>query len=216
MSQLKLVISGGQDGVDLGALLAARYMNIPTGGYMPKEFQTERGRNPLRAQEFNLKESSGSYKRRDMENVDMADGVVAFLVDRPMTGRGTTSTVRYAERGDHVFDPLVKPEDGNFLEISGPTAKKPCLVMWMPEMPPCDKGNAREIRRKALRDYHKPIAEFIVKHRIEKLMVSGFCASTYEEADQIIQNLFVNVFYYVYALNRRSALKDEPEKVNTE
>lgn len=52
------VITGGQDGVDLGALRAAKGTGFRTGGWMPKGYLCEAGRfhGALRAVEYGLKE----------------------------------------------------------------------------------------------------------------------------------------------------------------
>lgn len=43
---LKRVISGGQSGVDLAGITAARRAGMLTGGWVPREFLTEAGRRP--------------------------------------------------------------------------------------------------------------------------------------------------------------------------
>jgi hypothetical protein len=43
---LTKVISGGQTGADQAGWRAARAFGIPTGGWMPLEFRTERGPCP--------------------------------------------------------------------------------------------------------------------------------------------------------------------------
>jgi hypothetical protein len=50
----KQIISGGQTGVDRGALLAAKEMGISTGGWCPPKREAEDGKIPL---EFALKET---------------------------------------------------------------------------------------------------------------------------------------------------------------
>ena len=43
----KKIISGGQTGADLGALVGARRVGIETGGTAPKGFRTDRGLQPV-------------------------------------------------------------------------------------------------------------------------------------------------------------------------
>lgn len=72
------IISGGQTGADMGGLLAARDLGIPTGGVAPKGYRTERGPQPL-LKDLGLTESPyASYQGRTADNVEAADGTVLF------------------------------------------------------------------------------------------------------------------------------------------
>ena len=46
------VVSGGQCGADLGGLLAAELLGIPTGGIAPNGFRTEKGKQPILSSRF--------------------------------------------------------------------------------------------------------------------------------------------------------------------
>lgn len=73
------ILSGGQTGSDLGGLLAAEELKIPTGGTAPKRWRTERGANPALGTRFHLTESqSGHYLMRTRVNVFESDGTVIF------------------------------------------------------------------------------------------------------------------------------------------
>lgn len=106
------VISGGQVGVDEGALRGAVAAGIATGGYMPKGFKRAGAPDPEFAAKYNLCETSygkGGDADRDRQNVDNSDLLVAFLLDKPMTGRGTRQTMMYAYAGKRQSGVCVGP-----------------------------------------------------------------------------------------------------------
>lgn len=74
------VISGGQSGSDLGALIAAKEIGLETGGYVPKHFLTEEGFKPEYAELYNLKEISVAGKKgyvvRTYKNVEESDATI--------------------------------------------------------------------------------------------------------------------------------------------
>lgn len=72
------IISGGQTGADRGGLEAAKTLKIPTGGFCPKGFLTEKGTD-LSLKKFHLKETvSNDYRIRTVKNVKIGDGTVIF------------------------------------------------------------------------------------------------------------------------------------------
>ena len=76
---LKKIISGGQSGADQGALRAAQYLKIPTGGWMPKGWKTENGPRPQFERLFNMREHElPGYGPRTLQNVMDADFTVVF------------------------------------------------------------------------------------------------------------------------------------------
>jgi hypothetical protein len=71
---IRKVISGGQTGVDMAALKAARAIGIATGGRCPKGWLTELGPQPELLKSFGLKQlASESYPARTRANVESAD-----------------------------------------------------------------------------------------------------------------------------------------------
>lgn len=71
------IISGGQTGVDQGALIGACAAGIETGGWMPRDFQTEDGPNPDFAAHFGLlAHRSLNYATRTWRNVADSDGTI--------------------------------------------------------------------------------------------------------------------------------------------
>jgi len=71
---IQKIISGGQTGVDIAALRAAKAVGTPTGGCCPKGWLTELGPQPALLQSFGLFEhSSSEYPPRTRANVEAAD-----------------------------------------------------------------------------------------------------------------------------------------------
>jgi hypothetical protein len=88
------IISGGQTGVDRGALDAAIALGIPHGGWCPLGRLAEDGRIPDR---YELSETaSPEYAVRTEQNVIDSDATLILCRGRP-TG-GTELTIRLAER----------------------------------------------------------------------------------------------------------------------
>lgn len=75
------VISGGQTGADVTGLEIAKELGIPTGGYAPKHYRTEKGSNYKLRDEYGLLEHhSYDYPPRTLENVKNSDLTVIFSI----------------------------------------------------------------------------------------------------------------------------------------
>ena len=71
------IISGGQTGADMGGLIAAREVGIPTGGTAPAGWLTEDGPRKSLLQSFGLVEcDEAGYPARTRINVLQSDGTV--------------------------------------------------------------------------------------------------------------------------------------------
>lgn len=91
MHQLSKVISGGQDGVDVIGVSIAKLYGIPTGGTMPKGFETIFGPNPGRASEFGMVESGfHGYPPRTYANVEEAHGTLRIATNFQSAGEVCT------------------------------------------------------------------------------------------------------------------------------
>lgn len=79
------VISGGQTGVDQGALVAARSCGLPTGGWAPRGWRTDIGPNPALADYGLQQHESSGYALRTEANVRDADAtlILADLCNSP-------------------------------------------------------------------------------------------------------------------------------------
>jgi hypothetical protein len=94
---LKLIISGGQSGADLGGLLAAEVLGIKTGGEAPLGFRTERGRQMILQSRYGLHEGqSHGYAFRTMNNVINSDATLIVATD--FTSKGTRQTIAYCNQ----------------------------------------------------------------------------------------------------------------------
>jgi tRNA(His) 5'-end guanylyltransferase len=88
------IISGGQTGVDRGALDAALALNFPCGGWVPQDRKAEDGKVPEHYPLTPL--PGGGYHARTVANLKQADGTVVIYW-RVLEG-GTAETVRLAIR----------------------------------------------------------------------------------------------------------------------
>jgi hypothetical protein len=88
------IVSGGQTGVDRGALDAAIALDIPHGGWCPNGRKAEDGRIPDR---YQLRETdSPEYFVRTQQNV--LDSDATLILTRGRISGGTELTLRLAER----------------------------------------------------------------------------------------------------------------------
>jgi hypothetical protein len=91
---VRRIVSGGQTGVDRGALDAALELNLPHGGWCPRGRLAEDGTIPER---YRLQESkSPKYHHRTRKNVLDSDATL-ILHRGPLSG-GTELTRQFAER----------------------------------------------------------------------------------------------------------------------
>jgi hypothetical protein len=82
------IVSGGQTGVDRGALDAALQLGFPCGGWCPEGRQAEDGRIPDR---YPVKELPGAgYTERTRKNVEDSDGTLIITFGEPRGGTAKT------------------------------------------------------------------------------------------------------------------------------
>jgi Circularly permutated YpsA SLOG family len=93
---LREIVTGGQDGVDLGALVAARRLGIKTGGVAPRGYRTARGPDRSLANYGLTEHSSSEYPPRTEANVVRSDGTLLIATD--VGSRGTVLTRGLCEK----------------------------------------------------------------------------------------------------------------------
>lgn len=94
---LRKIISGGQDGVDRGALEAAHDFGLTTGGTAPNGFRTVRGPDLVLKEKFNLTEHrSRAYQPRTEQNVIDSDGTL--IIASALSSPGTALTLTYISK----------------------------------------------------------------------------------------------------------------------
>src|ERR1700746_1175940 len=95
MAVIARIISGGETGVDLAGLEAARSCGIATGGTAPKGYRTEAGPRAELLRGFGLVENaSPAYPARPAAHVGA--GAAASIVARRLD-RGSALTARLCE-----------------------------------------------------------------------------------------------------------------------
>lgn len=95
------IISGGQTGVDRGALDAAMALGFEVGGWCPRGRRAEDGVIPS-AYDFLVEATSRDYRQRTEWNVRDAD-VTVILFDGITLGRGSWLTHRLCTEMDKPF-----------------------------------------------------------------------------------------------------------------
>jgi hypothetical protein len=94
---LDKILSGGQTGADQAGWRTAKAFGVPTGGWMPKGFQTEDGSRPEFAEQFGAAEMpTDSHTARTTQNVQDSDATLWF-------GETTTSGAQATVGACHKF-----------------------------------------------------------------------------------------------------------------
>ena len=132
---LKKIVSGGQTGVDRGALDAALKYKFPCGGWCPAGRCAEDGAIP---KSYPLKEmSTGHYLDRTRRNVEDSDGTLIMIRGIPPIG-GTKATIEWTcklskpymivdlKKGVNVsiICRWIKTSDIEVLNVAGPRESK--------------------------------------------------------------------------------------------
>lgn len=110
---LTKIISGGQTGADTGALLAARQLDIETGGFAPQGWLTENGPQEENLRRFGLIEcEEPGYPARTRANVAHSDGTLLVGDDR-IGGTRLTDEISAELRKPLFRIPFAPPEETN-------------------------------------------------------------------------------------------------------
>jgi hypothetical protein len=133
------IVSGGQTGVDQGALAAALDAGADCGGWCPDGRVSEQGVIPSQYPVYEL--SGAGYLERTLQNVIDSEGT-AIVFNAGLEG-GTRSTTRYCEQNDRpcvlidaailTFDEAVETlqdfihrNNVAVLNVAGPRGSKWC------------------------------------------------------------------------------------------
>ena len=111
MSLISKIVSGGQTGVDRGALEAALDLGFPYGGYVPKGRRSEDGIVPLEFATM-TEDTRKDYLHRTELNVVNSDAtlILTLNVEGAVTG-GTKKTAEFARmHGRPCVFVVVSPE----------------------------------------------------------------------------------------------------------
>ena len=117
---LQRIVSGGQTGVDRGALDAALAAGFPCGGWCPQGREAEDGAIPHRYPVTTL--PGANYLERTRQNVIGSDGTVVICFGE-LSG-GTLKTVEFCDR----FGKPVVVLDGNALAPDAAASKAAAFV----------------------------------------------------------------------------------------
>ena len=131
------IVSGGQTGVDQGALAAALATGTACGGWCPEGRRSEEG--PIPAMYPVVELSGAGYRERTLQNVLDSDGT-AIIYDGELEGGTRLTWVLCEQHGrasalidtsalsrDQAIDALVEFVTGNGLDVlnvAGPRASK--------------------------------------------------------------------------------------------
>jgi hypothetical protein len=114
---IKKIISGGQTGADRAGLDAAEFLKIPTGGYCPKGFITEKGKD-VSLKKLGLKEmQTNKYEDRTIKNVLSSDGTIIFCKidsEKKILGEGTQLT--YSVAINYEKPVIINPKKRKFVK----------------------------------------------------------------------------------------------------
>jgi hypothetical protein len=107
---MRKIVSGGQTGVDRGALDAALALGFPCGGWCPGERQAEDGPIDPRYPVEGL--PGAGYEERTVRNVEDSDGTAVLHFGPPEGGTALTARICRQRKKPHVLiDGEVVPPD---------------------------------------------------------------------------------------------------------
>ena len=125
------IISGGQTGVDRGALDFALKWGLKCGGWCPPGRQFEEGRIP---EKYPLREIDGNdYHERTLRNIRDADATLVITAGGRME-EGTRLTLEWAEELGHPFfhlelENITKPDDAPIMAAGAWLAGRAVTVL---------------------------------------------------------------------------------------
>jgi hypothetical protein len=128
---LERICSGGQSGVDTGALLAAYALDIPTSGWAPEGWLTEAGPEEEFMRAMGLTECTrAGYAARTELNVKQSDGTL-IVSDSPQLTGGTYDTLCCAESLDKPVYQVWITGDGRAVRYQLKSGSRVSLMAWL-------------------------------------------------------------------------------------
>ncbi len=121
MIRLRRIISGGQTGVDRGALEAAAYLGLDRGGFAPLGWRAEDGTIPEWYRQGMSQSASSDYTVRTRANVEGSGGTLILARTLPLTG-GTAHTRWLCK---HFMRPL------HVATMADPIDHKRAIIRWL-------------------------------------------------------------------------------------
>lgn len=99
--ELRKIVSGGQTGVDRGALDAALDLGFSCGGWCPDGRKADDGAIPAR---YPLQELPGSgYRKRTIQNLLDSDGTAIIFLGEPVGGTALTIAQCLLRKRPHLL-----------------------------------------------------------------------------------------------------------------
>lgn len=148
------IISGGQVGVDIAALRAAKEVGFETGGWIPKGFRTKYGPKPEYAELYGLKETADfAYPKRTYMNVLEGDGTLRIAENWKSRGEiCTLNAIKAYEKPYYdVFYKDVSRDDKWFLHHN-----------WFYQWAIKNNIKTLNVAGNATKEYEEPIFKFLV------------------------------------------------------
>lgn len=197
---LKKVVSGGQTGADMGALMAARHAKLETGGWAARKYITSRGPNPVFARKYGLKEiqlegaeakRSDGYVARSQQNVIDSDATLAFQVH---SSPGTRKTIHFCANGTWISKEQVAWGKRNGVPFLRGKLKPVILISRSVDMDNVDRKMHYDADCEALK-------QFLIQFRVKTLNVCGNreMNSPKEGTNTPIQNAVYEFLVYCFS-----------------
>jgi len=208
-----LIISGGESGADMGALLGADSLNIPTVSFSTYNYKSENDTKkwlkhfglcslPEYIPSIRKNKRTEGFSFRDQLNVDLCDGVLAIRTNVIGKGKGAFQIYNYANLQEYWPSSMDNETQNKFWTKSKKISKVNndgfCFqikkqVKKIKNSKPIFILWLDPIKFKAtsLTKIAKELHTFIQKHEVHRLLVAGPKEESYSKASngKSIQNL---------------------------
>lgn len=185
MNREKIIfISGGETGAEIAHLRAASYLSLQTKGFILPNFETEDGKHPEYAEIYNLKETFGGTKLRNMLNITQSDLLIVFSVEND------TEVINFARHGKYKINGQSEAKSNQDVTIfedmtSFGDQGKPVIVF-------------HQINRSKLNDYTAILAGYLIRHQPKNIMLTGLKYSENPEIEELVEQLIMLTFQTIF------------------